>query len=258
MTREMIIREFENRGYKVIEREVLKKKTIDVLYWIAPVKPVNYDITRLFDFGEIIQENKGSSAKKIVDEILESFKTINTGEPMDIYECIHNRRFVLNHMFIGLERKNAFSEIDYLKKEYEYYKEIEEYLYIRVEFLNIKVSESLLQASGIHVDEAWKQAEKNTCDECKDIEIFENDDKVKITNKCEFLGASQILNGKALQKIKNHFDVEHLVILPISIHECYVIPKTEETNIERLSARVKAVNEGEEIEETLADEAFVI
>ena len=91
------------------------------------------------------------------------------------------------------------------------------------------------------------------------MSMFGADSMLILTNKERFRGASQIINKEEIQNIKNTYNVEHLVILPSSIHECIIIPKTEDIEVEELSFMVKEINESTvDVEEQLADRAFII
>lgn len=62
-----------------------------------------------------------------------------------------------------------------------------------------------------------------------------------------------------MNEIKKEYAVENLVILPSSIHECIVVPKTEDTDLGDLSRMVRDVNVSTVAErEQLANRAFII
>lgn len=62
-----------------------------------------------------------------------------------------------------------------------------------------------------------------------------------------------------MNEIKKEYEVENLVILPSSIHECIVVPKTEDTDLDDLSRMVCEVNASAVAErEQLANRAFII
>ena len=79
------------------------------------------------------------------------------------------------------------------------------------------------------------------------------------TNEHGNKGAVQFLNKEMMNEIKKEYAVENLVILPSSIHECIIVPKTKDTDLGDLSRMVRDVNVSTVAErEQLANRAFII
>lgn len=80
-----------------------------------------------------------------------------------------------------------------------------------------------------------------------------------VSNRQRIKGAAAILNRDALRGIGERYHTDRLVVIPSSVHECLVIPYTEEIDLDEISVMVQAVN-AEEVasEEQLGDRAYII
>ena len=124
MTRKDIIKELQNRGYKVEECNVVKNgvefKGIRFLT-DSIIAPVIYteEIIKLAE-----EENK--SLDEVVKRII-SIYAMNKKPCFDVNE-LNNKDFILNHLFIGLQKEST-EEI--IKKPCEDFEGIESYLFVK-------------------------------------------------------------------------------------------------------------------------------
>lgn len=186
-----------------------------------------------------------------------------------------NRDFLLQNIFIGIQRK---SDESIIKRDCKL-DGLESYLYLRgddrmVGSYRIKMTDSLLGHAGISEQEAWVQAEKNTVKETTvapigqvlsamaDVSYDESEEENPIyvvTNRLRMFGASSILDKKVLEKIGKKYSTRRLIVLPSSIHEMLVLPYSENLDMKEMSDMVRQINETQvEPEERLTDQAYLI
>lgn len=273
MTREMIITELSNRGYKAEAQNTIKNgvelEGIRILT-DSNIAPVIYT-------KAIIEnaENENKSLDEVVSAIISTYESHKSFE-FDV-NMLFDRDFILNSIFVGLQK---VSTEDIEKKLCEDFEEIESYLYIRGEAdregsYSIKVSKAILDRANISEVEAWEQAQTNTeaetslesmakvmC-EMMNMEYSEDMDKMTpffiISNKSKVKGASAILNKKVLAEFGERYHTNKIVVLPSSVHEMLLVPYTEEIDLDTFSDMVGQVNSSEvDPTEQLVDRAFII
>lgn len=273
MTREIIINELNNRGYKAEAQNTIKNgvelEGIRILT-DSNIAPVIYT-------EAIIEnaENEGKTLDEVVSAIIGTYESHKSFE-FDV-NMLFDRDFILNSIFVGLQR---VSTEDIEKKLCEDFEGIESYLYIRGEAdregsYSIKVSKAILDRANISEVEAWEQAQTNTeaetslesmakvMSEMLGFEYSEEMDEQTpffiISNTSRVKGASAILNKKVLAEFGERYHTDKIVVLPSSIHEMLLVPYTEEIDIDTFSDMVASVN-GSEVEpmDKLVDRAFII
>lgn len=117
--------------------------------------------------------------------------------------------------------------------------------------------------------EAWEKAYKNTFADTKItsmamlgiVDVFTNPPMYIITNKSGQLGASAILDKKALRRLDENIGngTHKFFVLPSSIHEMIVIPYEEMYELEEMSLLVKDVNHSlVSPAERLTDRAYIM
>lgn len=273
MTREMIITELSNRGYKAEAQNTIKNgvelEGIRILT-DSNIAPVIYT-------KAIIEnaENENKSLDEVVSAIVSTYESHKSFE-FDV-NMLFDRDFILNSIFVGLQK---VSTEDIEKKLCEDFEGIESYLYIRGEAdregsYSIKVSKAILDRANISEVEAWEQAQTNTEEEtslesmakvmCEmmNMEYSEDMDEMTpffiISNKSKVKGASAILNKKVLAEFGERYHTNKIVVLPSSVHEMLLVPYTEEIDLDTFSDMVGQVNSSEvDPTEQLVDRAFII
>ncbi len=272
MTRELIIEELNNKGYKAEAMNSIKNgvelEGIRILTG-GNVSPVIY--TEAF-IKEAEEENK--SLDEVVEAIINLYENRKAFD-FDV-EKLYDKEFILNSLFIGVQKT---SKEEITKRDCEL-AGIESYLYIRKEtekdgMYSIKVRADILKNANVSEEEAWTRAEDNTFEETtlesmakviSDMMGIEyNEDMERelpfyvITNKSKIKGASAILNKKVLSEFGERFGAKKLVCLPSSIHEMLICPYVEDVELETFSEMVSEVNNTQvEPTERLTDNAYII
>lgn len=273
MTREIIINELNNRGYKAEAQNTIKNgvelEGIRIL--------TDNNIAPVIYTEAIIEnaENEGKSLDEVVSAIIGTYESHKSFE-FDV-NMLFDRDFVLNSIYVGLQRVST-ENIE--KKLCEDFEEMESYLYIRgeadrEESYSIKVSKAILDRANISEVEAWEQAQTNSeaetslesiakvMSEMLGFEYSEEMDEQTpffiISNTSKVKGASAILNKKVLAEFGERYHTDKIVVLPSSIHEMLLVPYTEKIDIDTFSDMVASVN-GSEVEpmDKLVDRAFII
>lgn len=272
MTREIIINELNNRGYKAEAHNTIKNgvelEGIRIMT-ASNIAPVIYTDSIIRSAEE---ENKSlDDVVAAIINIYESHNTIN----IDVNR-LFERDFILNSIYIGLQ-KTSTEDIE--KKDCDL-DGIEEYLYIRGESdsdgrYSIKATEAILECANISEVEAWEQAEANTNAETKIQNMaeimaeFMGDEYAEemsdenfmfvISNKSRFRGASGILNKKVLENFGAKYHTNKIVVIPSSIHEMIIVPYTEKVSLDEFSEMVGEVNNTQvDPTERLTDKAYIV
>lgn len=232
--REDIVNELNNRGYVAEKQESVKNG--EIFEGICIYKDGKDGFVPIIYTKDLIEkaEKVEWNIEKLTDTILDIYK--NMGEINITEDDLQDRDYVLNHLFIGLQRKSK----EFLVKKGTQFDEIEQYLYIRSDFKDdgssytTKVKKSLLLSNGINRSDAWKQAEKNTFAEtriCSLSSVLNEqglaDEEIPlyiVTNDCQMRGASGILNKRRMEDLAKDLGIKIFLIFPSSIHEMIVMP----------------------------------
>lgn len=276
MTREMIIKELNNRGYNAMAYDVTKNGVVlegIVLKADAGVSPVIY--TETINPKE---DNADMSLDEAVTAVLDTYKRMcHTFFEFDV-DLLSNRDYISNNIYVGLRR--AGNE-DIVKRPCDL-DSIECYLYIRgiagsAGTFTTNVTKAILESAGVLETEAWEQALSNTCAETSlksmaqvmaeymDMEYSEEMEEQMqppffvLSNESRAKGASAVLNKRVLEEFGKQHGVDKIIVLPSSIHEVLISPYDETLNLEVLSNMVMSVN-SEQVDpvEQLADRAYII
>lgn len=271
--RTLIIDELAKRGYRAEAQNTIKNgvelEGIRIMSE-SPIAPVIYT-------EELIKhaERDGKSLNDVVSAIINIYESNKTVD-FNINE-LFDRDFILNHLFIGLQKESTEELIKRACAELE---GIESYLYIRRErnegdSYSVKLTRQLLERADISEVEAWKYAEAHTYAEttitsmakvmCEMMNMEYNEDMEDmtpfyvLTNTSKVKGASAILNKKILSEFGKKYHTEKIVAIPSSVHEFLILPYTEEMNIDDFSNMVNEVNVSEvDPTEQLGTKAFII
>lgn len=271
MTREIIINELENRGYRAEAQNTIKNgvelEGIRIL--------TNSNVAPVIYTEDIIEraEKENKSLDDVVSAIIGIYES-NKSFEFDI-EALFNKDFVFSHLYIGLQKDSTENII---KRACEF-EGIESYLYIRGEAdkgdYSIKMSKQILDRAEISEVEAWEVAEQNTNAETSlesmakvmaDIMGLDFTEELEgmtpiyvISNKSKIKGASAVLNKEVLAEFGKKYNTNKIVVLPSSIHEMLLVPYTEDTDLETFSTMVTDVNNAEvDPTERLTDRAYII
>ncbi len=265
-----IVKELENRGYEARENVVVKNS---VEFNTINVK--NSDSIELVIYPEKLanpSDLENLSLSEAVDIII---KITNTSPevPCDM-DKLKDTDFILSHIMMGVQKS---STQDLLKKA-SVFEGIEIFLYVRIdENCTMKLDENHIKYLQISLDEAWKNAEKNTFKELeiKDMRTLinemmgidtdasqkcenDNPEMLVVSNKYRRYGAAAMLDGKTLKACAENLGVHNLYIIPSSIHEIIVI-SADKIDKDEVDEMVNTVNEQEvPEEEVLSDRAYLV
>lgn len=275
MTREIIISELENKGYNAEAVTTIKNGVaFDGIRIMANAKiaPVIYT-------DEILKraEEEEQSIEEVVNGIIAIYEA-NRSIDFDIEE-IFEKDFLLNHIFIGLQKE---SDEKIIKRNCDF-DGIESYIYIRKgrpsgESYSLKLNPYIMEKANVTEKELWQRAEKNTNEEATlqsmatiiaEMLHIEDEEELEeleatspmyvVSNKNKVKGASAVLNKEILAEFGRKFHTDKIVVLPSSIHEMILIPYTEEICMENMTAMVREINTTEvRPEERLTDKAYIV
>ena len=257
-TREMVAY-LNNKG---IETEVRNKKKNGIIIEGVVVKGSN-------NINPVIYPE--NFTRDSLEEFIRKFDTLSKdGGLFDAKEVVMVKNVLENtdsfkeKLRLGFSKENGEEAITRASM----FPHIDEYLFISVRDYSVNVTEQLLSATGITKEEAFLIAERNTVEIAAVLNMSEVLESYGIsgidalpvwvvTTEDKFKGAAAI---KAKDKIKAAMPAKcsEVYVLPSSIHETIVIPKTADLDIKSLTEMVKNVNKSEVLpEEQLGDEAFV-
>lgn len=258
ISNEVIIKRLCSRGYQAHLTQVSKNGVI--LYGVVIHNPANQHIAPCIYINDILEVD--DDLERIVDRILKIYEKQKNFN-FDI-SLLSNRSWVLEHTYIGLQRK---TEDELIKKQCRF-EDMEQYLYLRNEDFeegwSIKLNETLLVICGIDENEVWDAGRKNTfsnntkitrigcyLNEVSSCAEFDGMDDMLplyvVTNRTGHLGSIQILDSIAINAWMNTLPnkPKMLLCIPSSVHEWLVVPMTSapsEKEIEFYNSMVQEVN----------------
>ena len=172
MTKNDIINELNEMGYKVKEQYVMKNGV--KMLGISIIDSDRYMIP-VFYAADIIMKAKqtGATVKDIVNEMLQIHNDA-VRESEELNKPLHfNREEFLKRIYVGVQKE---STEDIIKSKTEF-DGIEKYLFLRIEGLNgligsAKIYKRMLEDADVEESEAWKIAEENVRKETQLVEIL--------------------------------------------------------------------------------------
>ena len=264
MRREDIIEELKRRGYEAEAYDKMSNGVIKegiVIRTEGGISPIVY--VKEIMAEEEQRENGVVHAANLVAAIYESHKDLDIDKSIFL-----DREFVLSHIRVGIQKKT----VEYLEKGICPFDGMETYLYFTFDYgekASVKLTPEYLKRLKIESVEAWEKAYKNTFADTKItcmamlgiVDALTNPPMYIITNKSGQLGASAILDKKALRRLDENIGngTHKFFVLPSSIHEMIVIPYEEMYELEEMSLLVKDVNHSlVSPAERLTDRAYIM
>ncbi|WP_029231583.1 DUF5688 family protein [Butyrivibrio sp. VCB2006] len=271
MTKDLIIEELTNRGYFVKEQNIIKNGC-EILGLTVFKNPEDKIAPTLYP-DDILQAalNKKMSDEDVIEEII---CMISKDLDFDI-NLLTNIDYIVDHVRVGVQRVSA----EEIVKRQSSYEGIEEYLYLRGssnrQSFSVKMKPQMLKMAGITQNQLFKIAERNNHEEftaeplflsipglADNIEIDETDAASQIyviSNGLSFKGASAMLDKKGIEELAEKIGVHEFVLIPSSIHECILVPKTGEVDMDFFDSMVREVNAcAVENRDQLIDRAYLI
>ncbi len=253
MTTDMIKRELENRGYIVAEQTCIKNG-VEVLGLSVKADKEDKVVPTIYP-EDIIKGayEKDLTVSEVVDSLIPMFE-----QRLDFdLDRFTDPDYITSHVHIGVQKEGT----EELVKRQSPFEGIEEYLYITDEMnkqgFTVKLKPHMLEIAGLTQSELFKVAEENnhkefTAKPLIDIiggimgeEISEDCGVAPmyvISNKSNMKGASAMLDKKGIGELADRIGVHEFVLLPSSIHECILVPKMDNTEMEMFENMVKEIN----------------
>ncbi len=262
MKRSDIVKELINMGFNAETTETIKNgvECRGIVFKTGgAISPIIYT-------DEIIKaaEETGRSAEDVARGLVKIYEE-HKAPDIDM-DKIMTVEFFRDHAMIGLQRAG---HEDIIRRSSEY-AGIEEYLYLEITpEASVKVKDTMLGMIGISEAEAWQLAMVNTCNQSKIKNMAEVLTAMGVpsgacplwivTNETGNKGAAGILNKKMLSNFAKDMHTKKLFMIPLSIHECLIMPYSEDFAPDELTAMILEVNAAEvDPVEQLGDKPYII
>lgn len=264
--KETLIKAIQEKGYNIKCDTIVKNGDVELqaIHFLE----TNSQLSPTIYIDQILQMDS-------VDEACEAVINIYKCRPPFSVDLKHitDKDFILNTVRIGIQKVSNQAGI---KRSTEY-DGIEQYLYYGEDEYSIRLSNEILKSAGItNKNKLWDIASKNTFKHTTIKSMLElmremigddfdepfggpDLDMWVITNDKSVKGASAILDKEFLSGFARKHGWDKIAILPSSIHECIIIPVTEEISIDYLDDMVREVN-ATQVEPTdrLIDHAIIV
>jgi hypothetical protein len=246
MKRNEIIAEINNRGFVAQATTAIKngieKEAISIRQHSDDKVAVN-----------LYPADFVGSATEIAEEMIAIYQRSNCDFDLSVFS---DKEYILSHVRLGLQATGTEEII----KRPSNFEGLEEYLYISgnrgEEHFSVKLKKEMLVKADVALNIAWSMAEKNSheettiqplmslvanmvgeeniCNELAPIYV--------VSNKSNYRGASAIADRRALKQLADNIGIHEFVLLPSSIHECIIVPKTKDTDMKMFENMVNEVN----------------
>ncbi|ADL36532.1 hypothetical protein bpr_IV168 (plasmid) [Butyrivibrio proteoclasticus B316] len=249
-----IIEELTNRGYIVSEQTCIKngieKKGVSVK------KSEEDRIAPTLYLEEVVED--AEERNMTLSEVVDSLENLVSREFSFDVDKLFSADYLAEHIRIGVQREGT----EELIKKTSEFEGIEEYLYIadtnNGESFSIKLKPRMAEQAGLTEEYLFEVAERNNHEEftaqplmnliaqMMGTDSFGSDGEVApmyvLSNKSNIKGASAMLDKKGIAELADRIGVHEFVLLPSSIHECILVPKTSEVDMKMFENMVKEVN----------------
>lgn len=257
--------EIEKRGYEVSIKTTMKNG----IEMEAFAFHGNEQITPLIYVDFFIKEvENGKSISKIAEDIIQIYQSNDGSELVEISRLM-DKDFMIPRLRMALQKE---SRENIIKKDCEL-DGLECYLYVSddAKGYSFKVKEEHLPILNMTTDEAFKVAEKQTFERstirtmAEMLGLYVEDDGGMFVVSVEsgFRGAVSVLNKRMIQSKMEELgneEVREILVLPSSIHECIVVPMTNEMNDKSIyDDMVQQINKNEvDATEVLANKSYLM
>ena len=249
-----IIEELTNRGYIVSEQTCIKngieKKGVSVK------KSEEDRIAPTLYLEEIVEDAEEKDLS--LSEVVERLESLVAREFTFDIDKLFSADYIEGHIRIGVQKEGT----EDLIKRKSTFEGIEEYLYIsdsnEGEGFTIKLKPNMAEQAGLSEDYLFEVAEKNNHEEFTAQPLMNiiaqmmggetlgaDEDSLPmyvLSNKSNIKGASAMLDKKGIGELAEKIGVHEFVLLPSSIHECILVPKVGDVDMEMFENMVKEVN----------------
>ncbi len=272
-SRDMIIEELTKRGYVAQATDVEKNGL--VLLGIS-IKKNEEDTVAPTLYVERLNEMAKQAGWELDDVVSHIEGILGEEFPFDVTK-LSDKEYFVTHARIGVQRVTD----EQIVKRPSGYEGIEKYIYVADSHdganISFKVKEAMLSEWGIDENFAFKVAEENSMKETEIVSMFdfltdrygeapmymEDESLVPpmyiISNKNKFRGASAMLDKKAIEELADKIGVHEFILLPSSLHECILVPKAGDAEIDFFNNMVCEVNaQTVDPEDRLVDRAYLL
>ncbi len=248
-----IIRELTDRGYIVAEQTCVKNGIVKK--GIAVRKTKEDRIAPTIYLEDILGE--AYERDLTLSEVVDRIESLARKEFRFDIDKIFSADYLAEHIRIGVQKEGT----EELIKRTSEFEGIEEYLYItdthEGEGFTIKLKPCMAEQAHVTESFLFEMAERNnhaefTAKPLMDIiaTMMGVDDYADgsiapmyvLSNKSNIKGASAMLDKKGIGELADRIGVHEFVLLPSSIHECILVPKTSEVDLEMFEDMVREVN----------------
>lgn len=269
MNREQVVKDIQNeiekRGYEISIKTTMKNGIEMEAFAVHG----NEQITPLIYVNSFLKEaENGKAISKIAEEIIQIYRSNDGSELVEISRLM-DKDFMIPRLRMALQKE---SRENIIKKDCEL-DGLECYLYVSddAKGYSFKVKEEHLPILKMTTDEAFKVAEKQTFErstiltmaEMLGLQMKDDGGMFVVSVEGGFRGAISVLNKNLIKsKLKTVFeeDVIEVLVLPSSIHECIVVPMTNEMNDKSIyDDMVQQINKDEvDATEVLANKSYLM
>ena len=262
-----VVMELNERGYSAESKEVMKNGVAytGVTIGDGTVKP-NIYIDSFYDKGVSVRD----TAEKVI-EIAESHK-LSDDVADHVTSFLNDKDFCLENVKIVCSKANTYQ--DYINRQENgiTLTMVIDLSKADTERMTCRVAPQLLSLIGVSEEELWERAKANTE---KDVEVkgmfdtlkemmgydpsimdeSEDDKMLVVSNHSKCNGAYAVFTDTAKAEIKKRMNVDEVIVIPSSIHECIVVPRTEEMSMDAIAQMIMEVNTNEVAEEDILSDS---
>ena len=258
-----VVRELNERGYSAQIAEVSKNGVphVGVTVGEGAVRP-NIYLDSFYD--------KDCSIVDTVDKVIELAESHKlSDDDADRYKSfIDDKDYCLEKARIVCSKANTYQ--DYINRQ-------ENGITLTVvidvsksdfESAICRVTPQLLNRIGITEEELWKVAKANSekdvevkgmFDTLKELTGFspdfmeapEDEKMLVVSNHRKCHGAYSVFTETAKAEIKKRMNVDEVIVIPSSVHECLVVPRDNGMSMDDIAQMIKDVNTNEVAEEDI-------
>ena len=264
---EEVVRELNERGYSAQIAEVSKNGVphVGVTVGEGAVRP-NIYLDSFYD--------KDCSVADTVDKVIELAESHKlSDDDADRYTSfINDRDYCLENAKIVCSKANTYQNCINRQENGITLTVVIDVSQSDIGRATCRVTPQLLATMNISEEELWRVAKANSE---KDVEVKgmfdtlkeltgispdfmeapEDEKMLVVSNHSKCHGAYSVFTETAKAEIKKRMNVDEVIVIPSSIHECLVVPNDGRMSMEEIAQMVKEINTTEVAEEDVLSDA---
>ena len=262
-----VVRELNERGYSAQIAEVSKNGVphVGVTVGEGVVRP-NIYLDSFYD--------KDCSVADTVDKVIELAESHKlSDDDADRYTSfINDRNYCLENAKIVCSKANTYQNCINRQENGITLTVVIDVSQSDMGRATCRVTPQLLATMNISEEELWRVAKANSekdvevkgmFDTLKELTGFspdfmetpEDEKMLVVSNHSKCNGAYSVFTETAKAEIKKRMNVDEVIIIPSSIHECIVVPHTDEMSMDDIARMIQEVNANEVAEEDILSDA---